>query len=415
MKHSKLTGLIFIALLLGIAFGVLLPDIAVKMHPFATIFLRMIKMIIAPLLFATLVVGIAGHGDGKQLSKLGIKTIVYFEIVTTLALIIGLVVGNFLQPGVGFTGNVTEHNIREASLMAATDAHTSIHDMIVNIFPTSIFDAMANGNLLQIVVFSIFFALAICAVGKPAEPVLDILKSASKIMFKFTEYVMYFAPIGIFGAISYTIGVNGIQVLGSYFKVIFTLYIALAIFIILVLTIACKIARISLRALIKALEEPALLAFSTASSEAAFPKAIEIMENFGVPRNIVGFVMPTGYTFNLDGSTLYLAIAVMFSAQIAGIHLSIEQQIIIMIALMLTSKGIAGVPRVALIVLAGTLASFDIPIIGVAILLGIDQILDMGRTTVNLIGNCVATVVIARWEKQFDYDKMNNYIAEQRN
>lgn len=413
LKHSKLTLLIFSALILGIIFGAIAPEWAVKMQPFATIFLRMVKMIIAPLLFATLVVGIAGHGDVKQLSKIGIKTLVYFEIVTTLALFIGLIAGNIFQPGVGFAVNATAGNLKEAGLMAATDSHTSIHEMVINIFPTSIFDAMASGNLLQIVVFSIFFALAICTVGKPAEPVLDLLKSLSKIMFKFTEYVMYFAPIGIFGAISYTIGMNGIKVLGSYFKVIFSLYAALAVFVILVLIIACKIAKISFRALIRTLEEPALLAFTTASSEAAFPKAIEIMENFGVPKNIVGFVMPTGYTFNLDGSTLYLAIGVMFSAQIAGIHLSFEQQIIIMLALMLTSKGIAGVPRVSLIVLAGTLASFNIPIIGVAILLGIDQILDMGRTTVNLVGNCIATVVIARWENQFDYDKMKNYIAQQ--
>lgn len=414
LKHSKLTLLIFIALILGIIFGCVAPDWAVKMQPFATIFLRMVKMIIAPLLFATLVVGIAGHGDVKQLSKIGIKTIIYFEVVTTLALFIGLVAGNIFKPGIGFNLDATAGNLKAAGLMAATDAHTSIHEMIINIFPTSIVDAMATGNLLQIVVFSIVFALAICTVGKAAEPVLDILKSLSKIMFKFTEYVMYFAPIGIFGAISYTIGTNGIKVLTGYFKVIFSLYAALAIFVVLVLIIACKIAKISFRALIRTLEEPALLAFSTASSEAAFPKAIEIMEDFGVPKNIVGFVMPTGYTFNLDGSTLYLAIGVMFSAQIAGIHLSIEQQIIIMIALMLTSKGIAGVPRVSLIVLAGTLASFDIPIIGVAILLGIDQILDMGRTTVNLVGNCIATVVIARWENQFDYDKMRNYIEQQK-
>ena len=414
LKHSKLTLLIFIALILGIIFGCVAPAWAVKMQPFATIFLRMVKMIIAPLLFATLVVGIAGHGDVKQLSKIGIKTLVYFEIVTTLALFIGLIAGNIFKPGVGFNLGATAGNLKVAGLMAATDTHTSIHEMIINIFPTSIVDAMATGNLLQIVVFSIVFALAICTVGKAAEPVLDLLKSLSKIMFKFTEYVMYFAPIGIFGAISYTIGTNGIKVLGSYFKVIFSLYAALAIFVVLVLIIACKIAKISFRALIRTLEEPALLAFSTASSEAAFPKAIEIMEDFGVPKNIVGFVMPTGYTFNLDGSTLYLAIGVMFSAQIAGIHLGFEQQIIIMLALMLTSKGIAGVPRVSLIVLAGTLASFDIAIIGVAILLGIDQILDMGRTTVNLIGNCIATVVIARWENQFDYDKMKNYIEQQK-
>ncbi len=415
MKHSKLTLFIFMALILGIVLGCFAPDIAVKMQPFATIFLRMVKMIIAPLLFATLVVGIANHGDVKQLGKIGIKTIIYFEIVTTLALFIGLIVGNLLQPGVGFNLNEATIDLKEVGYLASMNPHTTIYDMIINIFPTSIVDAMATGNLLQIVVFSIIFALAICTVGKPAEPVLKILKSLSKIMFKFTEYVMYFAPIGIFGAISYTVGTNGIKVLCGYFKVIFALYAALAIFIILVLIIACKIAKISFRALIRTLEEPALLAFSTASSEAAFPKAIEIMENFGVPKNIVGFVMPTGYTFNLDGSTLYLAVAVMFSAQIAGINLTLEQQILMMIALMLTSKGIAGVPRVGLIVLAGTLASFNIPLLGVAILLGIDQILDMGRTTVNLIGNCVATVVIAKWEKQFDYDKMNKYIEQQNN
>ena len=231
-------------------------------------------------------------------------------------------------------------------------------------------------------------------------------------MFKFTEYVMYFAPLGIFGAIASTVGANGLSVLKNYCKIIGALYTALAVFVVLVLFIVCKIVRISFRNLLRALQEPALLAFTTASSEAAFPKAMEIMERFGVPKNIVGFVMPTGYTFNLDGSTLYLAMAVLFSSQIVGIHLDLNQQIIIMLALMLTSKGVAGVPRVSLIVLAGTLASFDIPILGVAILLGIDQILDMGRTTVNLIGNCVATVVIARWEKVFDYDKMKEFVAQ---
>ena len=296
--------------------------------------------------------------------------------------------------------------------MAATKAHTSIGQMVTDIFPTSIVDAMANGNLLQIVVFSIFFALAICAVGKKAQPVLDVLNSVSQIMFKFTEYVMYFAPLGIFGAIAATVGANGLTVLKSYFKVIGALYVALAVFVLLVLIIACKIVKISFRSLISALQEPALLAFTTASSEAAFPKAMDIMERFGVPKKIVGFVMPTGYTFNLDGSTLYLAMGVIFSSQIVGIHLDLNQQIIIMLALMLTSKGVAGVPRVSLIVLAGTLASFNIPILGVAILLGIDQILDMGRTTVNLVGNCVATVVIARWENEFDYNKMKEFVRQ---
>lgn len=412
MKHSKLTALIFIALILGVIVGHFAPDFAVRMRPFATIFLRMVKMIIAPLLFATLVVGIAGHGDAKSLGKIGLKTIVYFEIVTTLALIIGLTMANIFKPGVGFVTGTSAHAIhmQEAGLMAATHAHTSVSQMVTDIFPTSIIDAMAQGNLLQIVVFSIFFALAICAVGKAAEPVINILNSVSQIMFKFTEYVMYFAPLGIFGAIAATVGANGLTVLKSYCKIIGALYAALALFVFLVLIIACKIVKISFRNLLRALQEPALLAFTTASSEAAFPKAMEIMERFGVPKNIVGFVMPTGYTFNLDGSTLYLAMAVLFSSQIVGIHLDINQQLVIMLALMLTSKGIAGVPRVSLIVLAGTLASFNIPILGVAILLGIDQILDMGRTTVNLVGNCVATVVIARWEKEFDYDKMHEFV-----
>lgn len=415
MKHSKLTALIFIALILGVLVGYFAPEFAVKMRPFAVIFLRMVKMIIAPLLFATLVVGIAGHGDIKSLGKIGIKTVIYFEIVTTLALIIGLTMSNIFKPGTGFVSDSIANNpalLKEAGLMAATNAHTSISEMVMNIFPTSIVQAMSEGNLLQIVVFSIFFAIAMCAVGKAAKPVMDILNSVSQIMFKFTEYVMYFAPLGIFGAIASTVGANGLSILKNYAKVIFSLYTALAVFVVMVLFIACKYARISFRNLIKAIQEPAVLAFTTASSEAAFPKAIEIMEKFGVPKNIVGFVMPTGYTFNLDGSTLYLAMAVLFSSQIVGIHLDLNQQVIMMLALMLTSKGIAGVPRVSLIVLAGTLASFNIPILGVAILLGIDQILDMGRTTVNLIGNCVATVVIARWENAFDYNKMREFIDE---
>ncbi len=411
MKQSKLTTAIFLSLFLGILAGWLFPEFAVKTHVLAEIFLRMVKMIIAPLLFATLVVGIAGHGDVKSLGRLGIKTIAYFEVVTTIALFIGLGFANLFKPGVGMGNISTAHNgLSSIVQSAATTHHNSFGELLLGLFPTSIFQSMAEGNLLQIVVFCIFFALAICAVGEKAKPVVDILNSVSAIMFKFTEYVMYFAPIGIFGAIAYTVGSNGILILFNYGKIILSLYVALGAFVVFVLVAACKIVKISTRALIKAIQEPAFLAFTTASSEAALPKAMSIMENFGVPKSIVGFVMPTGYTFNLDGSTLYLAMAVIFSTQLVGHPLTFEQQLVIMFALMLTSKGIAGVPRVALIVLAGTLTSFGIPIIGVAILLGIDQILDMGRTTVNLIGNCVATVVIARWENQFDYNKMNNFI-----
>ena len=395
---------------MGVIVGWLAPDFARKLHPLATIFLNMVKMIIAPLLFATLVVGIAGHGDAKSIGKIGIKTLVYFEIITTLALVIGLGVGNIFKPGEGFGLSASTHAIETASQMASVETHSSMSNLIISIFPTSVVKSMAEGNLLQIVIFSIFFALAICAIGQKAKPVLDVLSSLAEIMFKFTEYVMYFAPLGILGAIASTVGENGIGVLANYAKIIFSLYFALAIFVSLVLFIACKIVRIPFKNLLRTIQEPALLAFSTASSEAALPKAMEIMEKFGVPRNIVGFVMPTGYTFNLDGSTLYLALAALFSIQIVGIHMSFTHQLIMMFALMITSKGVAAVPRVSLIVLAGTLASFNIPLLGVAILLGIDQILDMGRTTVNLIGNCVATVVIARWENEFDYAKMNDFI-----
>lgn len=415
MKNSRLTLAIFLSLVFGIIFGWCAPETAQKFQPLGTMFLNMVKMIIAPLLFATLVVGIAGHGDAKSIGKIGIKTLIYFEIVTTLALIIGLLVGNVFQPGAGFGLNVSQSALQTAAQMADVKTHASAADLLIGIFPTSVVQAMAEGNLLQIVVFSIFFALAICAVGQKAKNVLDVLSSLSEIMFKFTEYVMYFAPIGIFGAIASTVGENGLGVLKSYAKVVFSLYFALAVFIIIALYVSCKMVRVSFRNFMKTIKEPALLAFSTSSSEAALPKAMELMEQFGVPKNIVGFVMPTGYTFNLAGSTLYLALGVLFSTQIVGIHLSLGHQLMIMLALMLTSKGIAAVPRVSLIVLAGTLASFQIPLIGVAILLGIDQILDMGRTAVNLMGNCVATVFIASWEKEFDYAKMHKFIRGRKN
>ena len=410
MKQSRLTIAIFVSLLLGILTGWLFPQFAVRTHVLAEIFLRMVKMIIAPLLFATLVVGIAGHSNIKNLGRLGIKTIAYFEIVTTFALVVGLGFANLFKPGVGMEGMVNQINLNSVASMATTAQHNTFGQMLLGLFPTSIVQSMAEGNLLQIVVFSIFFALAICAVGKKAQPVVDILNSVSTIMFKFTEYVMFFAPIGIYGAISYTIGYYGLDILFNYGKIIVALYTALIVFLIVVLFAVCKIVNISFRALLKAIQEPALLTFTTASSEAALPKAMSIMERFGVPKSIVGFVMPTGYTFNLDGSTLYLAMAVVFSTQLIGVDLSIEQQLVIMFALMLTSKGVAGVPRASLIVLAGTLTSLGYPITGVAILLGIDQILDMGRTTVNLIGNCVATVVIAKWENDFDYLKMKEFI-----
>ncbi len=413
MQNIKLTRYILISLILGIVVGLLFPDFAVKLSPLAMMFLNMVKMIIAPLLFATLVIGIAGHGDIKSLGKIGFKTLIYFELVTIAALLIGLGIGHFTQPGAGLSqvGEVSSTYMDAVTAMSHGAHHASLRDLVINIFPSSIIKSMADGNLLQIVVFCLFFALAICAVGQKAKPILDVLNSLSEIMFKFTEYVMYFAPVGVFAAIASTIGSSGIGILKNYVKIVFSLYFALFVFIVFILILVCKIVKIPMSGLIRTLKDPALLAFSTASSEAALPKAMEQMEKFGVPKNIVGFVMPTGYTFNLDGSTLYLSMAVLFATQLVGIDLSFQQQLIIMFALMFTSKGVAGVPRAGLVVLAGTLSSLNYPLIGVAILLGIDQILDMGRTTVNLIGNCIATIFIARWENEFDYEKMNAYLA----
>ncbi|MBR6162527.1 cation:dicarboxylase symporter family transporter [bacterium] len=414
MKTNKLTLMIFISLLLGIVLGWLAPEWGVKMKPFATMFLNMIKMIIAPLLFSVVVTGIASHGDIKSLGKLGVKTMVYFAAATSIAMVIGLTLGLIIQPGVGFNLSVSESELNSVSQMATQNIHGSFGDFFVNLFPTSIVQAMARGDLLQIVVFSIFFALAICAVGEKAKPVLNVLSSLADIMFKFTNFVMYFAPLGVFGAIAYTIGTSGIGIMGSYIKIILALYLALILFVCVIMFIASRIVRISPIPLMKAIRSPAMLAFSTATSEAALPDAMKIMERFGVPKDIVGFVMPMGYTFNLDGSTLYLAMAMLFSLQIVGIQPETFELIAIMLTLMITSKGIAGVPRVALIVLAGTLSSFGYPLIGIAILLGIDQILDMGRTTVNLIGNCVATVVVAKWENEFNYLKMEQYIRSEK-
>ncbi len=413
MKNSKrLTLHIFIALIAGILFGWLAPVWAVKMQPLGDLFLRMVKMIIAPLIFATLVVGIAGHGNVKNLGKIGFKTIVYFEIATTIALILGLVMANVLKPGAGFNIDVNSVSMNAVESMKNIPNGMDFAQTLVHSVPESVIAAMANGDLLQIVVFAIFFALAVCAVGQKARPVLDFLQSTCDIMFKFTEYVMKFAPIGVFGAMSATIGQNGITILVSYLKLIAITYFSLIVFVAIVLVVACRIINVPFMGLLKTIKDPALLAFTTASSEAALPKAMELMEKFGVPKSIVSFVMPMGYTFNLDGTTMYLTLATLFCAQVVGIEIPIQQQIMIMLTLMLTSKGIAGVPRVSLVILTGTLASFGLPLVGVAVLLGIDQILDMGRTTVNLIGNCVATTVVARWENDFDHKKMEKFLAK---
>ena len=396
----------FISLVMGIITGWLFPEIGKNMHFLADIFLKMIKMIIAPLLFSVLVTGIASHSNFKSLGKLGLKTFSYFAVMALLALIIGLSAGILFKPGIDVTSSpIVDNNLS----IAGTQFDYKFIDMIVNIIPESIVKALSEGNLLQIVFFSLFFALSICAAGEKGKPVFNLVSSLSEIMFKFTQFVMNFAPIGIFGAMAFTISENGIEIIAKYTKVIFSLYFALILFLVLIFTLACIITKIPFIALIKAVKKPAVIAFTTSTSDAALPLAMKSMEDFGVPKNIVGFVLPTGYTFNLDGSTLYLALAMMFSLQIAQVNLSLFQIINLMLILMLASKGVAGVPRAALIVLTATLTNFNYPIIGVTMLWGIDHILDMGRTTVNLIGNCIAAVILAKWENQFDYNKMKNF------
>ena len=394
---------IFLGLLLGIAVGYFWPAAGVAVRPLADAFLRMIRMILAPLVFSTLVVGIAGTGDLKAMGRIGLKAIIYFEVATTIALFLGLGLVNLFKPGVGLSMPVGGDTRALASL-AQTQQHA--WDIFLHLFPTSVIDAMARGDILQIVVFATFFGVAVAAVGKKGQPVLDVLESTAQVMFRVTGYVMRFAPIGVFAAIAATIGGSGLSILLTLGKLVALMYFGLALFVIIVVGGVSYLIRVPFLTFASAIREPFLIAFSTASSEAALPKALEVMERFGVPKNIVSFVLPTGYSFNLDGSTLYLSLSSVFVAQLAGVHLSLGQQLIMMLTLMLTSKGVAGVPRAGLVVLTATLTQFGLPLEGAAILLGIDQILDMGRTAVNVMGNCIATAVVARWEGVFDDTRM---------
>lgn len=397
MKKLSLTKWIFIGIGIGLLVGWLFPNIGVQLKPLSTIFIRLIKSIIAPLIFATLILGIAGHGNIKQVGRMGIKSLIYFEVVTTIALFIGLFAVNLTQPGVGVHLQTDQHAAEFAS------KKQSISEIITHIVPQSIVEAMSQGEVLQIVLFSVLFSIALAMIGEEKRKImLGFCDSLAETMFKFTSLVMKFAPIGVGAAIAVTVGSKGLGVLLNLGMLILTLYGALIIFVVLVLGSVMLIARIPIKKFYEAVKEPAIIAFSTTSSEAALPKALEAMEKFGVPRRIVSFVIPTGYGFNLDGSTLYLALASIFVAQAANIQLSIETQILMMLSLMLTSKGVAGVPRASLVILAGTLASFGLPLEGVAVILGVDEILDMGRTSVNVIGNCLASAVIARWEGELN-------------
>jgi len=411
-RFPSLTVQIFIGLIVGILLGWLYPDWGVASKPVADIFLRMIKMIIAPLIFATLVIGIAGTGDFKKVGRIGLKAIIYFEIATTIALLIGRGAVNFFRPGDAIRGTVSAPSGQSAvpGSLAQPQQHSG-QDFLIQIFPTSVIDSMARGDILQLVIFSLFFGLALAAIGEKGKPMVTVLNSLAETMFKFTDFVMRFAPFGVLAAIGATVGAQGLGVLRGYASLIILYYVALVLFVALVLYLSCLIVRVPFMRLFKAIREPFTIAFTTASSEAALPKALEQMERFGCPKEIVGFVLPTGYSFNLCGAALYLSLASIFVAQVYGIDLDAGTQVKMMLTLMLTSKGVAGVPRASLVILAGTVASFNLPMEGVALLLGIDQILDMGRTAVNVMGNCVACVVVARWEGVMDDEKMMSFEA----
>lgn len=406
LRKISLTHWILISMVIGTILGYLFPEISQQLKPLSQIFLRMIKSLIAPLLFATLVIGIAGHGDDlKKIGWLALKSLIYFEIVTTLALVIGLAAVNIVRPGDGVSLSA---NAKEGAEFASKQA--TLGAVIEHIAPPSIIDAMAKNEVLQIVFWAILFAIALAQVNSHHKKVMiSWLSSLSEIMFKFTGLVMKYAPIGIGAAIAVTVGHSGLGILWNLGKLILTLYAALVVFMLVVLVPIALYARIPFARFFRAVKEPALIAFSTTSSEAALPKAMQAMTSMGVPRQIVAFVMPTGYSFNLDGTTLYLAVASIFAAQAAGVDMTWQQQLVMMLTLMVTSKGVAAVPRASLVILSGTLASFDLPLEAVAVILGVDELMDMARTTVNLVGNCLATCVMARWEGEF----VDNYIPEE--
>jgi proton glutamate symport protein len=391
MKRPSLTVWILIGLVAGVAFGAALPKAGVEVGVLGTVFLRLIKSIVAPLLFGTLVSGIAGAGNVKTMGRIGGKAILYFEMVTTVALFVGLGAVNLIQPGVGVA-------LPSGAQTAIPQTSPGLSEILEHTFPTSIVDAMARGEVLQIVVFSFLFGAACVAIGAKARPVVNFCESLAEVMFRYTRYVMWLAPLGVFGAMAATVGERGLGVLVNLGKLVATLYGAEIFFVVAVLGAVTAITRIPLGRFIAQVKAPFLLAYSTASSEAALPLALENLERFGVPKHIAAFVLPAGYSFNLDGTALYLSLAAMFVAQAAGVHLSFGTQLIMMLTLMLTSKGVAGVPRAALVILAGTLASFRLPVEGVALILGVDTLMDMCRTSVNVLGNCLAAAVVARWE-----------------
>lgn len=407
--RKKLTPWIFVAMVAGAEFGFDAPHAAVQLRVFSDIFLRLIKSIVAPLILSTLVVGIAGHGDLKGVGRMGLKSLIYFEVVTTLALVVGLVAINVTKAGVGLS--LAAQPAAQAVVAAPPPTHWD--DFLLHVFPENIAKSIAEGQILQVAVFAVFFGIALATLSESKRaPLLHLCESLSEVMFRFTNVVMYFAPFAVGGAMAYTVGHMGLGVLGNLVKLLLTLYGALALFGVLVLLPAALLFRVPVARFLAAVAEPATIAFATATSEAALPPAMEQMEALGVPRRIVAFVIPIGYSFNLDGSTLYLAVATIFVAQAGGMHLTIAQQIPILLTLLLTSKGIAGVPRAMLVVLSATAVTFGLPSEPIFLILGIDALMDMARTMVNVVGNCLASVVVAQWEGQFGKERPSEAVLE---
>jgi len=426
----SLTTWIMVSMAIGIEIGLDFREFSQNLRVLSQVFLKLIKTIIAPLLFATLVVGIAGHSNLKQVGRMGWKSILYFEMITTLALVIGLFAINISKAGVGIQ---TPHELKslpkssekvfQQKVIAILDSSgvavppglldrlpdapgKTWQDHVLDVFPENIVKSIYEGSVLPIVVFSIIFGIALALLSEQKKrPMLNFAESLAETMFRFTNIVMYFAPFGVGAAIAVTVGHLGVDILVNLFKLLVTLYVSLIILVVAVMLPVAKLIRLPVKKFMLAISEPVSIAFATTSSDSALPKALENMEKFGVPRKIVSFVIPTGYTFNLDGTTLYLSLASIFVAQAAGMHLSIGEQIIICITLMLTSKGVAAVPRASLVILTATAASFGMPAWPIMAILGIDELMDMARTSVNVIGNTLASCVIARWEGEFDDKK----------
>jgi len=405
-RRKSLTPWIFVAMVAGAELGFDAPHAAVQLRVLSDIFLRLIRTIVAPLILATLIVGIAGHGDLKSVGRMGLKALVYFEVVTTLALAVGLVAINVSKAGVGLT-------VSGAAPIVTAPVATRWDEVLLHVFPENLAKSIAEGQVLQVVVFAVLFGIALATVSEAKRaPVLRLCESLSEVMFRFTNVVMYFAPVAVGAAMAYTVGNMGLGVLVNLTKLLATLYGALVVFGVCVLLPVALLFRVPVLRFLRAVAEPATIAFATSTSEAALPSAMEQMEALGVPRRIVAFVIPAGYSFNLDGSTLYLAVASIFVAQAAGMHLTLGQQVVMMLTLMLTSKGVAGVPRAMLVVLLATASQFHLPMEPIFVILGIDALMDMARTTVNVVGNCLASVVIAKWEGEFGTEPASEVVLE---